>query len=220
MRRITKPIDGSRSPSHALSAAVRELRYREEISQEDLGFRSGLHRNYIGALERGEINPTFRTLLRLAADLGVEFSQLIDRYHRRLTTTDRSTTSRAMSVARLAHGGGARICKGDFCRSARWKEREPPRPHPRSSRRRGRHCGPTGPRGGEMRVARTPDRSAPDGERYVGRHDLARLMGVSVATIDRMVRAGMPSETWGMRARRFRPSEALLWAARRGREAA
>lgn len=70
-----------------------------------------------------------------------------------------------------------------------------------------------------MRVSRTPDRRALDGERYVGRHDLARLMGVSVATVDRMVRAGMPSETWGMRARRFLPSEALTWAARRGRGA-
>ena len=71
-----------------------------------------------------------------------------------------------------------------------------------------------------MRVSRTPDRPALHGERYVGRHELARLMGVSVATIDRMVRAGMPSETWGMRTRRFLPSEALTWAVERGRRAA
>ncbi|HEX4805719.1 MAG TPA: DUF3853 family protein [Conexibacter sp.] len=71
-----------------------------------------------------------------------------------------------------------------------------------------------------MRVSRTPDRPALDGERYVGRRELARLMGVSVTTVDRMVRAGMPSETWGMRARRFLPSEALTWAVQRGRRAA
>jgi phage terminase Nu1 subunit (DNA packaging protein) len=71
-----------------------------------------------------------------------------------------------------------------------------------------------------MRVSRTPDRAAINGERYVDRHALARLMGVSVATIDRMVRAGMPSETWGMRTRRFLPSEALTWAVQRGRPAA
>lgn len=71
-----------------------------------------------------------------------------------------------------------------------------------------------------MRVSRTPDHPALNGERYVGRRELARLMGISVATVDRMVRAGMPSETWGMRTRRFLPSEALVWAVQRGRRAA
>jgi phage terminase Nu1 subunit (DNA packaging protein) len=49
-------------------------------------------------------------------------------------------------------------------------------------------------------------------ENYVDRRQLADIMGVSIATIDRLVRLGMPSETWGMRARRFKPSEALAWA--------
>jgi len=71
-----------------------------------------------------------------------------------------------------------------------------------------------------MRVSRTPDRPGLHGERYVGRHELACLMGVSVATVDRMVRAGMPSETGGTRTRRFLPSEALTWAVQRGRRAA
>lgn len=52
----------------------------------------------------------------------------------------------------------------------------------------------------------------PESERYVTRHQLAILMGVSIATVDRMVSEGMPSETWGVRARRFRPSLALAWA--------
>jgi transcriptional regulator with XRE-family HTH domain len=50
------------------------------ISQEDLGLRAGLHRNYIGAIERGEINPTFRTLLRLVDGLGVPLPEVIARY--------------------------------------------------------------------------------------------------------------------------------------------
>lgn len=49
-------------------------------------------------------------------------------------------------------------------------------------------------------------------ERYVTRVELAKLMGVSVKTIDRFVNAGMPSETWGVRTRRFRPSVAIAWA--------
>jgi len=36
--------------------AVKELRVRRGFSQEGLGFRSELHRNYVGAIERGEIN--------------------------------------------------------------------------------------------------------------------------------------------------------------------
>jgi phage terminase Nu1 subunit (DNA packaging protein) len=49
-------------------------------------------------------------------------------------------------------------------------------------------------------------------EPYVDRQQMARLMGVNVRTIDRMVRDGMPSESWGLRARRFLPSSALAWA--------
>jgi phage terminase Nu1 subunit (DNA packaging protein) len=57
-------------------------------------------------------------------------------------------------------------------------------------------------------------------ERYVTRTELARIMGVHVNTIDRLVREGMPSETWGVRARRFRPSVAIDWARGRDRRAA
>jgi predicted DNA-binding transcriptional regulator AlpA len=57
-------------------------------------------------------------------------------------------------------------------------------------------------------------------ERYVTRQQLAQQMGVSVKTIDRMVRDGMPSETWGLRSRRFLASRALAWARTRQRSAA
>jgi phage terminase Nu1 subunit (DNA packaging protein) len=55
-------------------------------------------------------------------------------------------------------------------------------------------------------------------ERYVSRGELAAIMGVSVTTVDRLVRAGMPSETRGLRARRFRPSRAVAWARGRAEE--
>jgi transcriptional regulator with XRE-family HTH domain len=69
--------------SVVFGAAVRELRACRELSQEELGFRAKLHRNYVGALERGEINPTFRTLRTLAAGLDVELSSLIRLYEER-----------------------------------------------------------------------------------------------------------------------------------------
>lgn len=54
--------------------------------------------------------------------------------------------------------------------------------------------------------------AVPEPERYVTRAELAHIMGVSIATVDRMVREGLPSETWGRRSRRFRPSVAIAWA--------
>jgi predicted DNA-binding transcriptional regulator AlpA len=61
----------------------------------------------------------------------------------------------------------------------------------------------------------------PQPERYVTRSELAALMGVSVKTVDRMVAGtGMPSDTWGLRSRRFLPSRALAWARTRPRSAA
>jgi phage terminase Nu1 subunit (DNA packaging protein) len=56
-------------------------------------------------------------------------------------------------------------------------------------------------------------------ERYVSRAELATLMGVSLATVDRLVAEGMPSVTWGRRTRRFRVSVAISWASERGRAA-
>ncbi len=66
----------------ALGAAVRELRARRGLSQEWLGFKAELHRNYIGAIERGTINPTFKTLMQLADGLAVPLSELVEIYER------------------------------------------------------------------------------------------------------------------------------------------
>jgi hypothetical protein len=63
-----------------------------------------------------------------------------------------------------------------------------------------------------VRAQNPPPSCPPSPERYVARTELAAIMGVSVARIDRMVAAGMPSVTWGRRTRRFRPSAALAWA--------
>src|SRR5215213_9492818 len=67
------------SPDHArLGRAVRESRARRGLSQEELGFRAKLHRNYVGAIERGEINPTLRVILKLSNGLQMWPSQLAE----------------------------------------------------------------------------------------------------------------------------------------------
>lgn len=46
------------------------------LSQEEFGYRCGLHRTYIGALERGEKSPTLETLERLASGLEISIKEL------------------------------------------------------------------------------------------------------------------------------------------------
>jgi transcriptional regulator with XRE-family HTH domain len=60
-----------------LGHAARFRRARRELSQKVLGERAGLRRNYVGAIERGELNPTFRIMLKLTRGLDVPLSKLI-----------------------------------------------------------------------------------------------------------------------------------------------
>lgn len=46
------------------------------MSQERLGLESGVHRNYIGGVERAERQPTIATTARLAEALGMQLSEL------------------------------------------------------------------------------------------------------------------------------------------------
>lgn len=76
-----------RSPElHALGRAILELRARRGLSQEQLGHAARLHRNYVGALERAEINTTFRVLLKLCAGLRIPLAELVDVYERQRGT--------------------------------------------------------------------------------------------------------------------------------------
>jgi transcriptional regulator with XRE-family HTH domain len=71
---------GQRSTAHvALGKAVREVRKDRAISQEELAHRSGLHRTYVGGIERGERNPSYGSITSLSAALGVSASELLGR---------------------------------------------------------------------------------------------------------------------------------------------
>ena len=56
---------------------LRRLRERKGWSQEDLGFESGLHRNYVGGIERGERNVGIVNIARLAKALGIRPRDLL-----------------------------------------------------------------------------------------------------------------------------------------------
>lgn len=90
-----KPTSGRAiSVDHrVLGGAIRELRTRRACSQEQLGLAVGLHRNYVGGIERGEVNPTFRTLLTVARGLDVPLSLLVRLYERRRAERDACVSS-------------------------------------------------------------------------------------------------------------------------------
>ena len=60
-----------------LGDAIRAKRLEKGWSQEELSFESGLHRTYIGAVERGEKNLTVKNLVQIARSLGVQASVLM-----------------------------------------------------------------------------------------------------------------------------------------------
>jgi transcriptional regulator with XRE-family HTH domain len=61
-----------------LGRNLRARRLAEGMSQEAFADRLGVHRTYMGGLERGERNVTLRTVERLAARLGTDAVDLLD----------------------------------------------------------------------------------------------------------------------------------------------
>lgn len=57
---------------------VSALRKSIGISQEELSFRCGIHRAYMGTIERGEKSVTLDTVEKVAKGLGVTIKELFD----------------------------------------------------------------------------------------------------------------------------------------------
>ncbi|MBG9977781.1 helix-turn-helix domain-containing protein [Ruoffia tabacinasalis] len=62
----------------AVENNIREYRQIRGFTQEELAFKSDLHRTYIGAVERVEKNITVLSLSKISAALEVETSKLLD----------------------------------------------------------------------------------------------------------------------------------------------
>lgn len=56
---------------------VQKIRKAQGISQEKLAFMLSMHRTYIGMVERGERNPTIRTLYKITKALKVKSNELL-----------------------------------------------------------------------------------------------------------------------------------------------
>ncbi len=59
-----------------LGMRVRYLRKQKGLSQLDLSFESGVNKNYISDLERGDRNPTLQVLEKIANSLDVTLEDL------------------------------------------------------------------------------------------------------------------------------------------------
>jgi len=57
---------------------VRAERTKLSLSQEELGFQTGLDRTYISGIERGERNPSLKNIGKIAQALKVKLSELFN----------------------------------------------------------------------------------------------------------------------------------------------
>lgn len=55
---------------------VRQLRNEKGWSQEELSFKSGFHRTYIGMVERAERNISLKNIARIAKTFNVQIQDL------------------------------------------------------------------------------------------------------------------------------------------------
>jgi len=56
---------------------MRSFRVAKKFSQEDLADACGLHRTYIGSVERGERNISIDNMEKIAVALGVSLEDLV-----------------------------------------------------------------------------------------------------------------------------------------------
>jgi transcriptional regulator with XRE-family HTH domain len=68
----------------AAGIEIKRLRHSRGLSQEQLAELAGLHRNYIGLVERGERNATLKALLAVAESLDVTIGELLAGVPRRM----------------------------------------------------------------------------------------------------------------------------------------
>ena len=60
-----------------LGKAVRRLRKRLGYSQESFADHCGVHRTFMGAVERGETNISLKNIERISGALGIKASALL-----------------------------------------------------------------------------------------------------------------------------------------------
>ncbi|MDR1584069.1 MAG: helix-turn-helix domain-containing protein [Prevotellaceae bacterium] len=70
---------GSKSILEIFGENVQKYRKEKQISQEKLAELAGVHRTYVGMIERAEKNITLRNMEKFAKALNVEIKDLLEK---------------------------------------------------------------------------------------------------------------------------------------------
>jgi transcriptional regulator with XRE-family HTH domain len=70
---------GSKNILEIFGGNVQKYRKEKQISQEKLAEIAGIHRTYVGMIERAEKNITLRNMEKLAKALEVEIKDLLEK---------------------------------------------------------------------------------------------------------------------------------------------
>jgi len=73
-----------------LGLRIRDLRRAQGLSQEDLADKCGVHRTFMGTVERGESNLSFSNIFKVASTLGMSLSDLFEGVDQNVVSGGRS----------------------------------------------------------------------------------------------------------------------------------
>lgn len=76
----------SQQPQKSLGLAIRRLREKSELTQEAVAYEAGITASTLSVIERGESNPTWATVSRIADAVGfsiVEVARLAVEFEER-----------------------------------------------------------------------------------------------------------------------------------------
>jgi transcriptional regulator with XRE-family HTH domain len=79
-----------------LGKRIRELRLKAGFSQESFADHCGLHRTYMGGVERGERNLTIQSVMTVATGLGISMSELLAGIEKQVQPPQRTSNENAV----------------------------------------------------------------------------------------------------------------------------
>lgn len=62
----------------SIGKQIRKFRLEQDMTQFDLAVKSGMEENALQRIEKGRINPTVKTLLKIVNALDIDYRELFD----------------------------------------------------------------------------------------------------------------------------------------------